>query len=42
MSAFPVLEWLLETLLWAFACWTIVFFLLVGSMWLYVTIFYGE
>lgn len=41
MFAFPVWEFLLE-LLWAFAFWTIVFFLLVGSMRLYVTIFYGE
>lgn len=41
MTVFPVLEFLLE-LLWAFACWTLVLFLLVGSMWLYVTIFYGE
>lgn len=39
--AFPVLEFLLE-ILWAFACWTLFFFLLVGSMRLYVTIFYGE
>lgn len=41
MMAFPVWEFLLE-ILWAFAGWTIVFFLLVGSMRLYVTIFYGE
>lgn len=41
MMAFPVWEFLLE-ILWAFACWTIVFFLLVGSMWLYVTIFHGK
>lgn len=39
--AFPVWEFLLE-ILWAFAGLTIVFFLLVGSMRLYVTIFYGE
>lgn len=38
---FPVWEFLLE-LLWAFACLTIAFFLLVGSTWLYATIFYGE
>lgn len=38
---FPVWEFLLE-ILWAFACGTIVFFLLVGSMRLYATIFYGE
>lgn len=38
---FPVWEFLLE-ILWAIACWTIVFFLLVGSMRLYVAIFYGE
>lgn len=38
---FPVWEPLLE-ILWAFAFWTILLFLLVGSMWLYVTIFYGE
>lgn len=38
---FPVWEFLLE-ILWAFACWTIVFFLLVGSMRLYGIIFYGE
>ena len=38
---FPVWEPLLE-ILWAFAVWTIVFFLLVGSMRLYVTIFFGE
>lgn len=41
MMVFPVWEFLLE-ILWAFAGLTIVFFLLVGSMWLYVTIFYGE
>lgn len=41
MFAFPVWE-VLFNLLWAFACWTIVFFLLVGIMRLYVTIFYGE
>lgn len=39
--AFPVWELLLE-ILWAFACLTILFFLLVGSMRLYVAIFYGE
>lgn len=39
--AFHVWEFLLE-ILWAFACLTIVFFLLVGSMRLYATIFYGE
>lgn len=39
--AFPVWEFLLE-ILWAFACLTIVFFLLVGIMRLYATIFYGE
>lgn len=38
---FPVWEFLLE-LLWDFACLTIIFFLLVGSMRLYVTIFFGE
>lgn len=38
---FPVWEFLLE-ILWAFAVWAIVFFLLVGSMRLYVTIFFGE
>lgn len=38
---FPVWESLLE-ILWAFACLTIFLFLLVGSMWLYVTIFFGE
>lgn len=38
---FPVWEFLLE-ILWAFAGLTIVFFLLVGSMRLYATIFYGE
>lgn len=38
---FPVWELLLE-ILWAFACWTILFFLLVGIMRLYVTIFFGE
>lgn len=38
---FPVWEFLLE-ILWAFAAWTLLFFLLVGSMWLYVTIFFGE
>lgn len=38
---FPVWEFLLE-LLWAFAVWIIVFFLLVGIMRLYVTIFFGE
>lgn len=38
---FPVWELLLEILM-AFAVWTIAFFLLVGSMWLYVTIFYDE
>lgn len=41
MFAFPVWEWLLE-ILWAFAGLTIVFFLLVGIMRLYVTIFFGE
>lgn len=41
MFAFPVWE-VLFNLLWAFAGLTIVFFLLVGSMWLYVTIFYGK
>lgn len=39
--AFPVWEFLLE-ILWAFAGLTVVFFLLVGIMRLYVTIFYGE
>lgn len=39
--AFPVWEFLLE-ILWAFASLTLVFFLLVGSMRLYVAIFYGE
>lgn len=39
--AFPVWEFLLE-ILWAFACLVILFFLLVGSMRLYATIFYGE
>lgn len=39
--AFPVWEFLLE-ILWAFAVWIIVFFLLVGSMRLCVTIFFGE
>lgn len=38
---FPVWEFLLE-ILWAFAVWTIVLFLLVGIMRLYVTIFFGE
>lgn len=38
---FPVWEFLLE-ILWAFACLTILFFLLVGIMRLYVTIFFGE
>lgn len=38
---FPVWEFLLE-ILWAFAVWTLLFFLLVGSMRLYVTIFFGE
>ena len=41
MTVFPVWEFLLE-ILWAFAVWIIVFFLLVGSMRLYVTIFFGE
>lgn len=41
MFAFPVWEFLLE-ILWAFAGLTVVFFLLVGIMRLYVTIFYGE
>lgn len=40
MFAFPVWEFLLE-ILWVFAVWTIVFFLLVGCMRLYVAIFYG-
>ena len=38
---FPVWEFLLE-ILWAFACLAILFFLLVGGMRLYATIFYGE
>lgn len=38
---FPVWEFLLEVL-WAFACGTIFFFLFVGSMWLYETIFFGK
>lgn len=38
---FPVWEFLLE-ILWAFACLVILFSLLVGSMRLYATIFYGE
>ena len=38
---FPVWEFLLE-ILWAFDCLVIFFFLLVGSMRLYATIFYGE
>lgn len=39
--AFPVLEFLLETLL-AFACLIILLFLPVGIMRLYGAIFYGE
>lgn len=41
MFAFPVWE-VLFNLLWDFACLTIIFFLLVGSMRLYAAIFYGE
>lgn len=41
MFAFPVWE-VLFSLLWAFAGLTVVFFLLVGIMRLYVTIFYVE
>lgn len=41
MFAFPVWEFLLE-ILWAFAVWAIVLFLLVGIMRLYATIFYGK
>lgn len=35
MSAFPVLEWLLETLLWAFAFNFVLFFMFwgFGELW---------
>lgn len=41
MTAFPVLELLLETLL-SFACSIIILFLPIGIMRLYGAIFYGD
>lgn len=41
MFAFSVLEWLLY-LLWGFAVWIGIVFLLVGSVMLFYNIFIGE
>ena len=41
MLDFPVWECLLE-LLWGFAVWAILVFLIVGSIMLFYTIFLGE